>query len=111
MAAEDVAAGAVGTVEASEGDSVEAIMPRQPLQGFKTRTSSQLSVGSEISCYRLIVSLSLPTLNFVVTICFSSTSVKTNNCLCKSRVVCHLSEFCRLFCAPHQFIHVAALSM
>jgi hypothetical protein len=59
MVAEHVAAGGVGTVEASEGDLVEAIMPRQPLQRFKTRTSSQLSVGSEISCYRVIIAVNL----------------------------------------------------
>jgi hypothetical protein len=80
MVAEHVAAGGVGTVEASEGDLVEAIMPHRPLQQFKTRTSSQLSVGSEKS--HAIVSLSLSTLNFVATICFSSTSIKTNNCVC-----------------------------
>jgi hypothetical protein len=62
MAAEDAVAGGVVTVEASEVDSAGAIMARLPLQLFKTRTSSQLLVGSEISCYLVVV---LPTLNFV----------------------------------------------
>jgi hypothetical protein len=59
MAAEDAAAGGVVTVEASEVDSVGAIMARRLLQLFKTRTSSQLLVGSEISCYLVVFAANL----------------------------------------------------
>jgi hypothetical protein len=59
MAAEDAAAGGVVTVETSEVDSVGAIMARRLLQLFKTRTSSQLLVGSEISCYLVVFAANL----------------------------------------------------
>jgi hypothetical protein len=59
MVAEDVVAGGVVTVEASGVDLVGAIMAHRLLRQFKTRTSSQPLVGSEISMYHVIAAVNL----------------------------------------------------